>query len=250
MPNLVGYSFVSTEDAASPTDVYALSEYEYNSPEHLTPGESVGWRAVRPLPYSADTQRLIMIRDAGWGEYDNSSTYNRSNYRVLTENYGQWLVTVDNGNDRDGRGLALVVGSVVPNELMQIVIGLQDYPIIDESDLSELESELATEAWDGWARQDFSSDVRAAVRESAEDSEHADRAEDALDAVEDSELARVFWQSMEELGSYPEAEGSCSVRFPYWSCMVDGYAEQILARTAAGYVAPVAQCAGQAELGL
>jgi hypothetical protein len=220
VPNLVGFMFVSTDHATSVTDVYAVSEYTALAPDRIVPGESLGWSAVRPLPYTANTQRLVMIRDAGWGEYDNSSTYNRSNYRVLVESYGDWLVTINNGNDRDGRGLALIVGSVVPTELLRIIDGLSDYPVIDESDLSELESELTEEMWDRWVRFDLPRDlVDAGV------------SDDVLDQITDNSLQSAFWGVVSDLSLYPHAESADSMVFgrDEWSDIVETLADRLSA---------------------
>ena len=40
---------------------------------------------------------------------------------------------------------------------------LEDYPVLDEQDLSERESKAEQEAWDSWARRDFSSDLKHKV---------------------------------------------------------------------------------------
>ena len=40
---------------------------------------------------------------------------------------------------------------------------LEDYPVLDEQDLSERESKAEQEGWDSWARRDFSSDLKRKV---------------------------------------------------------------------------------------
>jgi len=73
----------------------------------------------------------------------------------------------DAGDGRDERGhfsygvaCSLLCRS---DELAETLAGLEDYPLIDEDDHSELEIEEQGEAWESYVRQDFRSELEAAL---------------------------------------------------------------------------------------
>ena len=69
---------------------------------------------------------------------------------------------------------------------------LSDYPVADESDWSELESEEEQEAWDSWGRSDWRSAVEKVLQELAPDDADSYWADELLDTVEDDALDRLW----------------------------------------------------------
>jgi hypothetical protein len=48
-----------------------------------------------------------------------------------------------------------VVHAALPEEIREVLDGLDDYPSVNDEALSELESELGAEAWEAWGRSDL-----------------------------------------------------------------------------------------------
>jgi hypothetical protein len=118
---------------------------------------------------SSPLVRFAML--AGYGDYTNASTWDASNYRVITSTFGGASLadplTFDVGHStHDGLGVAIRIGDPrwTVGDLSTVVdwmYGLEDCPVIDEEDLSAYESELAHEWWDNGGRSDTLSTVDA-----------------------------------------------------------------------------------------
>lgn len=131
--------------------------------EHLSPN------AASAKYYAAhdDNDKPIMFcMLASYGDYSNSSTYDASNYRVLRGIYVDGLIDpllYEVGtNERDGLGVAVRIGDPRWSidqvwALANMVRGLADYPVLDEMDLSEYESELAEQWWQSSGEHDVHS---------------------------------------------------------------------------------------------
>lgn len=199
-----GYSLVTRDCLyAHDYNMHGLNPYMIH--DHVAPGDSLPWSEVTSGHGSGDcTQHVVIIGPASYGEYDNSASWHRANHRWLEENYGQWLVTVGRST-HDGLALALKVGSVVPTDLLATLNGLDDYPVICESTLSEVEMELEDESWDCWASDDLRSDLLLPFARDAYDT-----MSDLLDSMDEGTLRDLFYRCQSALGVYGFAETSCS----------------------------------------
>lgn len=73
--------------------------------------------------------------------------------------------------------------------------GASTYPLYDESDLSELESEEISEAWDQYLRWDIYRDLPEDLR-------------DLWDAIDDPSAIRdAFYEALSDIDYYPEHSG-------------------------------------------
>lgn len=97
---------------------------------------------------------VLVIPLAMFGDYDNSCAVERSNARVLREEFPRHTIPLSGWH---GRGGTLVLGTpdTIPEELRERLDGLADYPLLDEQDESEMEMEMESEAWDDYGRDDF-----------------------------------------------------------------------------------------------
>lgn len=182
-------------------NAFSASEYDALRPHDgdLIPGDSLSWQCVRPLNTYDSGETLLIIEDASWGEYDGSGTHHRANHAYLTDNYGRWFVTVGRSS-HDGRALALIVGTVIPLDLVELIDGLDNYPLIDDSGLSELESELEAEDWESWGRDEFAHEIQASLPAEWD----VDFDPDVLDALAWDAMSdgRMSWQSETAVGGY------------------------------------------------
>ena len=145
---------------------------------------------------SEDSVTYLEVPGTVWGDYCGS-VYNRSNMRRLLEDYPDTFVTV--GMDFSSTCLLLPLNSAMPEGLGDILDGLEDYPIYDESDLSELETEMTDEAWDRWGAWDLRRDLEKAL------------GDDSLEDVEDDALREAWWAACEVAGFYPYAEDATNM---------------------------------------
>lgn len=182
---------------------YALRELRECWPFYTPDGEryydegevcrATGYRVGSPESaalYCAHTgwqSRLLFVsdylrEDCSWpGGYSPSAVY-RSNARVFRDEFRQEL---ENGADGDGPDIALDV-RYVTDDMLETLEALENYPLIDEGDHSELELELQDEAWEQWAASDWRRLVCKAL--DAELPEDATRdADEILDAIPDAD---------------------------------------------------------------
>lgn len=89
-----------------------------------------------------------------FGDYDHSCSVERSNVRVFEEmfsespdilkqnyNYGAEYIYIDICTDNE--------------EIIEVLEGLENYPVIDNDDMSNLEQEMFYEAWENTYKGDF-----------------------------------------------------------------------------------------------
>lgn len=97
---------------------------------------------------------VLVIPLAMFSDYDNSCAVERSNARVLREEFPRHTIPLSGWH---GGGGTLVLGTpdTIPEELRERLDGLADYPLLDEQDESEMEMEMESEAWDDYGRDDF-----------------------------------------------------------------------------------------------
>ena len=130
-----------------------------------------------------------------------TTTADRSNFRSLMRDYPDTFSPASYANVDT---LGAMVGNL-DDDMIGILTGLAtDYPLYDESDLSELESEEITESWDQYVSSDIGSEVRRAMSDEG----------DAWDAMSDEAQRDMFWRAVEKTDSYPEHDGH-DIRWTY-----------------------------------
>ena len=105
----------------------------------------------------ADDVRYVEIPGTAWGDYVGSTWY-RSNARSIRRDWSDHVVQVTGCFGFEVMLLPLSVD--IPVELFDAITGLGDYPVYDEGDLSELETELESEDWQSWGRSDWAREIR------------------------------------------------------------------------------------------
>lgn len=121
-----------------------------------------GTGRVKPLP-------LTIIEYATGSDY-SGSLVERSNFRVLQRDF-PWLVEIYGGHGT--QGLAYLGRRENQNDaLIEAIDSLADYPLLDESDHSELECETEDEAWSDYGESDFVCALNEYLDEIDPDYEH------------------------------------------------------------------------------
>jgi hypothetical protein len=158
-----------------------------------------GWQAR--LLFVADR----LNDDCSWpGGYDAPSIY-RSNARVFRDEFSKELAA---GADGDADGVALDV-RFINDEMIETLQALENYPLIDEDDHSELELELQDEAWDNWAASDWRRAVEKAIDAVLPEDATLD-GDEILDGIEDidQKLLELFHSCCEWTNTYWFEDGT------------------------------------------
>jgi hypothetical protein len=184
------------------TRVHAPSEYGHGAwPIEITDERLAELVDADGEP--ADEYRVpVTVVLASYGDYGGSS-YDAANVRTLNGHPG---VSTSTGGVH-GEGSAEITLGTLPGDesddvatgiewliaLVEMIDGLSDYPVIDESDLGEYESELADEAWDQWVERDVMSDLRGMLETVA-----GDDWESAPDPTDRADEVRTAYYSFED----------------------------------------------------
>jgi hypothetical protein len=133
-----------------------------------------------------------------WGDYCGSSV-ERSNYRALLSDYPDTFVEVLGGYH--SQYLAIPVDGLT-EDLREIFTDLvEQYPLYDESDHSELEMTEASEQYEQWAKADILSSL---ARDHDIDT----------DTIDEDWLSTEFWSFMSTQGEYPYLEDAVTIVYP------------------------------------
>jgi len=133
----------------------------------------------------------------------SGSTVEKANAKCIEDAYEEheWVHPVYGGYDT----FAVAIGVTgllgcdddTFDEFCETLEGLEDYPVIDEEALCELEMESADEAWESWCRGDFTCTL---------EKEYEDQAE--FEWPDDFDLRAFFEEKREEANVYWYCEGS------------------------------------------
>lgn len=173
-------------DIPAHADVRELWKWQFKSqPVAICPGDDISygdgencadWTKVP----KEDRARLVVMFDyATYSDYSGSNV-ERSNYRALLENFRDiGVATAHGGYDTTALILPLAVwrrercGACDAErcdkcakvaEFREAIHALEDYPLYDEDDESNLRVEREGEDWDSYACKDFADDVIEAAR--------------------------------------------------------------------------------------
>lgn len=144
----------------------------------------VDLETMEPTSYIASGYLAFHHRNLGWAEYGDDCSYGRANviaWREMFEQWeGVWWNTFPAGI---GAGEFVVVRRSAPAEAIEALIALDEYPVLDDSVLSQLEMEVLDEAWDGY--------IEPEIRECIADAILVDR--DDLTEVDHEAFHDIQW---------------------------------------------------------
>jgi len=126
-------------------------------------------------------------------DYSGSSV-ELSNYRTFLESWRNVPGVVDLHGGHGTYAIAIRL-DVCEAGILQALEALDDYPVLDDDAMGEVEAEQDREAWESWARDDFKRELER--RHGVDVSE-----------VSDDDIARVFLAACEATGNYFECDGA------------------------------------------
>ncbi|WP_405056979.1 hypothetical protein OG474_30115 [Kribbella sp. NBC_01505] len=165
------------------------------------PGTVTSYGDFRPLHYGYETPTYLEIRDASFSDYSGSG-YHRSNHRSLLRDFGDYVIDTYGGHGTEA--LFLRLDSLIPILLAEAVVSMGEYPVYDEDDWSELETETEQEDWDGWGRWEMRQLVEDTYRELTRQELYDD------EVVTDERLNALFWEQVAEGNVGYELESAVS----------------------------------------
>lgn len=125
------------------------------------------------------------------GDYDDTGSVGASNVRVWEKDFkkgkGKWWHLRTEGYG--GRVVMIDTTKNIPEEAVDTLAALEDYPLICEEDHSNLEEEWKQEAAASWAYEEF----RGALIERFPDDE------DKIQELSEDKLAKLFWKGAEDM---------------------------------------------------
>jgi hypothetical protein len=95
-----------------------------------------------------------------YSDYSDSSTIHVANRRAFLQEYEDYCIELY--GDFNYHGIALSIdwlcaeeNKETASEMLETLEALENYPVIDEEVLSEVEMELSNEAWESWVEHDY-----------------------------------------------------------------------------------------------
>ena len=152
-------------------------------------------------------QPVLLPNYLGFSDYSGSDV-ERSNVRVWKDQFsdseGEVWVESYGGH---GTTQIVVHPDRITKEMEEFIAALEDYPVADENDLSQMDMELQDEAWESWARSDFRRALRSLASSVAEQAGFdTETVEDALYEVSDDDLLELFSEGADKANQYWECE--------------------------------------------
>lgn len=189
---------VDALQAAQLVRPFRISEYSSTDPDQLGAGDTL--YAIELTDPHGHPPHLYGLEHLWWGDYTGDAVA-RSNYRCLTQDFPDSFVYLRDSMRHQGLG---VLPSALGNQrLASALLGLAEYPLYKEEDLSALETELAEQAWDAYLAHDVSSYLERDYGIDCDDLE-----------VPDARLRELFYQAHDRYGDV-HADNAVDVVFPY-----------------------------------
>lgn len=126
--------------------------------EPIAAGDTITWGSWSDSPIGDRTWPITLFPYSSGSDY-SGSTVEQSNYRVLIDDAHvmRRSVIVEGGYSTFG---VAYIGAPT-RRIREICAALDGYPLLDESDHSELESEIEQEQWQEWGRADFAREIES-----------------------------------------------------------------------------------------
>lgn len=236
------------------------------------------WKEVDPLinqvnqfPYSAMQNLPAWIKDiddlendmldggiyileipyCGYSDYSGSMV-ERSNYKAIEEAYDGLDGLYFFYGDYDSNTLAFDLRAFA-FEVDDTINGLEGYPCIDESLLSEMEMEQQGEDWESYGRGDFKDSLGKEFKDWLDETQDIHEWYHGylwdFDSVDDEKLDKLYYSIQDTGNHYPEIEEGGSSWFYPNQCSKEVTLDQIKALT--GYDRfPMKAYHGNAHIGL
>jgi hypothetical protein len=124
------------------------------------PENAVNYLGALSTDATEEGEVYFFLPYASGSDY-SGSTVEKANHKEFLESYGEEQFVCEAHGGFDTYAVVLGLTGLLEcaddtfNAILDIIEGLEDYPLINDEALSTLESDLADEAWDCWVAGDF-----------------------------------------------------------------------------------------------
>jgi hypothetical protein len=203
----------SVQQAMKTTEYFDSMPFE-SSRYALTEFGSV-WHRGKDQPIDAGETAVWTLPGLSFGDYGGGGSAARANIDYVLKHYSKLFsegILVQRFESHGGE-LIMLAETEVSDELadafqdfVDTVNGLEDYPVIDEGRMSEVELQWEIEAWNGWAESDF---IRAILKRMNTDGWNVSEMLDGFKYGEQF-ILELFETARERANVYWETEYSSS----------------------------------------
>jgi hypothetical protein len=141
--------------------------YEYLRPDFTRVYKLDGHRQINT--YTRDIQNIVTNKTKGviyffhphlgFSDYDGKSTaVERSNLRMFLKKFKKCRRIKHVSGCCGYEAIAIDI-TCINQEIINTLVALDDYPIINDEDHSRMENEMEEEAWESWLKRDFISAI-------------------------------------------------------------------------------------------
>lgn len=158
-----GWTFYALAEDGADADVCELASASYGRLDELKREE------LKP----ADDVRAFVVPSVLAGSDYSGSTVERANFRAFLETFRATDGVVELSGGHGTYAVAIRADIGAP-EMLEALEALENYPVVDDDALAELELERDAEAWDSWARDDFKRELARRFGADVDDVDDAD----------------------------------------------------------------------------
>jgi len=170
---------------------------------------------------------FLMSKYLQYGDYDNSCMVERSNVKVFLEEFGEldfifkvWGVYGSTGIAIALKGLMDTVNEEISERIIEVLNSLNDYPCIDDEDMSNMEYEAFIESLDSFEISNCNKLLATQYLVNVDDYDQ-DKLKDVL--IESDRHGNPSWMIEAGGGCYIDTKELCShvSLTDYFGCLTD-----------------------------
>jgi hypothetical protein len=176
---------------------YKFDPYLVKDGQELDDYQSVPLSYLKPVDYPAYAGTVVYeMPYCMYSDY-SGSTVERSNTEYMLRNFKREQGIIEVYGGYGTRGIMLTSSALELEEVQEIIEGLDNYPVISEDDMSQLEIEIEAESWDSWIKYDLTRALDDA----------------GISYQDDDTLRDMFYQAAERANEYAIFEDAVSCWF-------------------------------------
>jgi len=161
------YTFHDTKIILNEIKMPRIEYREIDYPE----SDSISWSDLNPVNYASKKTRLLDLQETlkevdiflipkfmQYGDYDNSCMVERSNFKIFLEDYKEEKGIFRIYGGYGSSGIAISIRYLLnpdneekADEILELLRDLNNYPCINDEDMSIMEYDAFIESLDSWA---------------------------------------------------------------------------------------------------
>jgi hypothetical protein len=176
---------------------YKFDPYLVKDSQKLDDYHSVPLSYLKPVDYPAYAG--VVVYEMPYCMYSDysGSTVERSNTEYMLRNFTREQGIIEVYSGYGTRGVMLTSSALELEEIKDIIEGLDNYPVISDDDMQQLENEIEFESWDSWIKYDLTRALDDA----------------GISYQDDDTLRDMFYQAAERANEYAVFEDAVSCWF-------------------------------------